>query len=243
MKSLAYLIVGAIFLLGCDSPPPGPQAPATTPPTAAKQAINNAPADSEDWIDSSWKLFKSSLKTTFTTDAHKVRSPQGSLNFTHLQPIAFYVSNIDIVDEYKSPMHEPNVEHLVPISPVEAMHIWVKDRIRSVGADKTLQIIIKDASIISSPVKTPGGDTDDRIRRYDARLEVEMRIYGSDAMSEANVTVVSTQMITLSDSTSLDARKRIFYRMVYDLMESMNAELEKQIFAHFTKYIMYAQTP
>jgi len=243
MKSLAYLIVGAIFLLGCDSPPPGPQAPATTPPTAAKQAINNAPADSEDWIDSSWKLFKSSLKTTFTTDAHKVRSPQGSLNFTHLQPIAFYVSNIDIVDEYKSPMHEPNVEHLVPISPVEAMHIWVKDRIRSVGADKTLQIIIKDASIISSPVKTPGGDTDDRIRRYDARLDVEMRIYGTDAMSEASIDVISTQSNTIPESASVAERKAVYKQMMFDLMDSMNAELEKQIFKYFTRYISYAQTP
>ena len=166
------------------------------------------------------------------------------MNFTRYQPIHLDIANVDIIDEYKSPGHEPYVEHLVSVSPAEAMHNWVRDRLKASGSDKSLQVIIKDASIVSHKPENPNtvlGPAPNR--RYDARLEVELRVYGTDAMSEASVKVVSTQTITLSDSASLDQRKRVFYRMVYDLMESANAELEKQIFTYFHRYIMYGQTP
>lgn len=170
--------------------------------------------------------------------------PLPEMSFTRYQPIHLDVANVDIIEEYKSPAREPHVEHLLSLSPAEAMRIWVKDRLKGSGANKSLQIIIKDASVIRHDA-----DTQDQLfgpapnRRYDARIEVDMRIYGTDAMSEANVNVIANQTITMSDATSLDERNRIFYRMIYDLMESANAELEKQIFTYFHKYILFAQTP
>ena len=225
---------------------PGNAHPAVThatPVSTAKGAVNSAQDDASDWIDSSWKLFKSSLKSTFTVSSHQVRSPQGDINFTHYQSIAMDVSNIDIIDEYKSPMRAPNVEHLLAVSPSDAMHIWVKDRIRSVGSDRTLQVIIKDGSVVSSPVPA-AEDAESHYRKYDARLEVEMRVYGSNsALSEASITVVATQSNSIAEEVSLAERKAIFRRMIYDLMDSANAELEKQMFKYFTRYINYAQTP
>lgn len=227
---------------------PSPVAPPPRDPslvTTSQKALQSAPEDTSDWIDSSWKLFKSSINTTFTGayTTRKIRSPQGSLTFSRYPVITFDVSNMNVVDEYKSPMHEPNVEHLIPMSPAEAMHIWVKDRIRTSGDDSTLQIVIKDASVVASAVPMPeGAETHDR--RYDARLEVEMRIYGKRiAMSEASITVVATQTNTIPEEASLAERKAVFKQMLFDLMDSANAELEKQIFKYMTRYINYAQTP
>jgi hypothetical protein len=170
--------------------------------------------------------------------------PLPAMTFTRYQPIYLDVANVDVIDEYKSPQQDPYVEHLLSISPADAMKIWVKDRLKGSGADKSLQVVIKDASVMRHPAETQDallGPAPNR--RYDARIEVDMRIYGSGAMSEANINVIATQTITVSDSASLDERNRIFYRMIYDLMESANAELEKQTFTYFHKYIMYAQTP
>lgn len=174
--------------------------------------------------------------------------PPPELNFTRYQPIYLDVANLDIVEEYKSPLHEPNVEHLLPISPAEGMRSWVKDRLRASGAEKSLQIVIKDASVISSDIPPPPGTTpsafsDNPNRRYDAKLDVDLRVYGTDAMSEANINIVATQSITLSERASVAERKRVFQIMMYNLMELANAELEKQIFKHFVRYIMYSQTP
>lgn len=169
------------------------------------------------------------------------------MSFTRYQPIALDVANIEFADEYKAPMREPNVDHLVPITPTEAVHIWVKDRIRAVGLKNSLQVIIKDASIIGTDLpKTRGLKgffTDDQDRRYDARLVVELRIYGDSAMSEASVTITANQSNTLNEGATLFERKAFFQRMVGTLMESTNAELERQIFTYFKNHISYAQTP
>lgn len=169
------------------------------------------------------------------------------ISFKQYQPIYLDVSNIDFVEEYKSPMKEPNIEHLLPISPAEAMKAWVRDRIRSVGMNHSMQVIIKDAHVVG--VELPQKDgisgyfSDSPDRRYDARLEVELRIYNEGAMSDASITVVATQSNTISKKATLQERKAAFARMTVVLMDSANAELEKQIFKYFSRYIMYAQTP
>jgi hypothetical protein len=176
----------------------------------------------------------------------KVPAVPPEISFTRYQPIYLDVANIEIIEEYKSPMKEPFVEHLLPVSPAEATRAWVKDRMRSVGLNHSLQVIIKDASVVASEPPPPEGVKDYFVgpdRRYDARVEIEMRIYRDSPMSDASITIMATQSNTLSKKASLAERKLAFYHMVSALMESANAELEKQIFKYFTRYIMYAQTP
>ncbi len=169
----------------------------------------------------------------------------GEPSFTRYQPIYLHVGSIDLVEEYQSPMKPPNVEHLIPYSPSDAMHIWIKDRLRAVGAENSLQVIIKDASVISTLLPESGGIggiiTLSHDRRYDARLEVEMRIYaGDDAMSKASIDVVATRSVTINEKASLAERSAIFRKMIFDLMESMNAELEKNMYQYFGNYINYS---
>jgi hypothetical protein len=169
---------------------------------------------------------------------------QRELSFARYQPIYLDVANVDIDDDYESPMKPPNVEHLIPYSPMDAMHLWIKDRIRTVGTTKSVEIIIKDASVISTPVKDPGGmfPSFHNSNRYDAKLSVEMRIYASkQAMSLASIDVTATQSFTIDNKASLDERRVIFNKMIFSLMESMNAELEKHIYQYFVSYINYSR--
>jgi len=173
--------------------------------------------------------------------------PGPSINFTRFQPMYFDVAKIEMVDEYKSPMQPPNVEYLLPVSPAEAMHRWVKDRLRTVGMDRSMQVIIKDASVIATQLPKPQGVngffTDSQDKRYDAKLSVEIRIYGEGAMSEANVTASVTRSITINQKASVAERTAIFRRLVYDMMDAMNAQLEQNMFMYFGKYISYSHTP
>lgn len=169
------------------------------------------------------------------------------LSFTRYQPIYLNVSNIEFIEEYKSPLQMPYVEHLIPYSPSEAIHIWIKDRIRAIGSQNVLQIIIKDGSVKAGDVPTPegwqgwlafGGE-----RRYDAKLDVELRIYGGGSMSAANAHVVATRSITIPENASVHERKAAFRQMIGDMMTPMNAELEKNIQQYFGNYINYSQNP
>src|SRR4051812_24284901 len=96
------------------------------------------------------------LLMAITACEHPGPKDKGEPGYTRYQPIHLNVNTIDVTDEYKSPKAPPNVEHLMPWSPSEAMHTWVKDRLRAVGANNTLQVIIKDASVVSTPFGEPG---------------------------------------------------------------------------------------
>ncbi len=170
------------------------------------------------------------------------------LSFLRYQPIFLNVTSIEFVDEYKSPMRSPYVEHLMPYSPADAMRIWVKDRIRAVGPDKVLQVIIKDGRVTASQIHKDSSIEDfftvDQDRRYEAALDVEMRIYGSDgAMSEASVVVKATRSITMSENASVWRRNYEFRKMIFEMMEAVNAELEKNIYQYMGGHINYSRMP
>ena len=170
--------------------------------------------------------------------------PPHPLSFTNYSPIYLNVGNIQIVDEYQEPHQLPNVEHLIPVSPTEAMHTWVNDRLRQTGGDKTLQVIIKNASVVVTPLPQSGGLLSGaQDKRYNARLDVEMRIYGGAAMSEANIGASATRSIIIPADKSLAERDEIMHQFITGLMVSMNAELEKNIYHYFGAYIDYSKTP
>jgi hypothetical protein len=166
-----------------------------------------------------------------------------SIGFKRYQPIMMNVSKIDVLEEYRAPMRNPNVEHLLPVSPAEAMQTWVKDRLRVASTEKSMQVIIKDASVISTPLPKPEGVAGivnlGNDRRYDARLNVEMRIYGDGAMSEASIEVSATRTINVNERVSVHEREAIFRRMIFYLMETMNAALEKNMFQYFGNHIIF----
>lgn len=154
------------------------------------------------------------------------------LYFTQYQPIYMAVSSIEIVDEYKPPMRPPYIEHLIPYSPSEAVRIWARDRLRTDGDDKTMQIIIRDGS-----VKTGSSG------RFDANLEVEIRIYGEGVISEASIFVDATRNIVMPTAASDETRNRAFRKLIGDMMDEFNAEMEKNLFTYMGNYISYSRMP
>jgi hypothetical protein len=170
------------------------------------------------------------------------------LSFKRYQPIFLNVKSVEFVDEYKSPMRSPNVEHLMPYSPAEAMRIWVKDRLRIVGSDKVLQVIIKDGRVTASQIHKDNSIEDfftiDQDRKYEAALDVELRIYGTESpLSEANVIVKATRSFTMSENASVWRRNYEFRKMIYEMMEAVNAELEKNMHQHMAAHINYKLSP
>lgn len=172
------------------------------------------------------------------------------LSFTQYQPIYMAVSSIEIIEEYKSPMHPPYVEHLIPYSPAEAIRIWVRDRLRTTGSSRTMQVIIHDGSVRATTLGNPSTVSKyvswlptRSDKRYDAKLEVEMRIYDRGVISEASIFVTSTRSITLPDGAGAATRSNAFHKMIGDMMEGFNAEMEKNMFMYMANYISYSQNP
>ncbi len=171
-------------------------------------------------------------------------APFSAPSFAQSTPIQLDVAIIEVIDEYQPPMKSPNVDQFFAVTPAEAVRSWARDRLRNVGGTRTLQVVIKDASVVQKNLPTAkgmqGAFRDDQAERYDARLEVELRIYGTGAMSEANISTVATRSLSVSEKASLADRERAFQTILNDLMASINAELEKNIYQYFGQYISYA---
>lgn len=172
--------------------------------------------------------------------------PRGDqLSFSQYQPFKMNVASIEFVDEYRSSGQKPNVELQFPTPPAEAMKIWVRDRVKAIGSENTMQVIIKDAGVKETALPRTEGlkgvFTNDQAFRYDARLAVEIRIYSaSSALSTASVSAAATRMATLPENASVVKRDALFNDMTRGLMDHLNAELERGFNTYFTDYISYS---
>ena len=170
--------------------------------------------------------------------------PAPSLSFTGSPTIQVNVAKIETVEAYKSPFSAPNVEHLMPYSPADAMAIWIKDRLRAIGHDKLLQITIVDASVKESDLPTTKGIkglfTVDQNKRYDARLEVEMKIYGEGALSESSTSAFVTRSITIPENASVNYRKNAYEKMLQELMKMLNDKLENNMLNYMGNYVHFS---
>lgn len=163
-------------------------------------------------------------------------------SFSKYPAINVDVAKIDVIEEYKPPMRAPNIEHLMAYTPANVMKIWVHDRLHATSGSKMLQVRIIDASVTATDLpKTKGlrgAITNDQDKRYDGRLEVELRIYGEGALSEANTSVTITRSVTVPEDASDATRRGTYEKLVSDMMNMLNDKLEKNMQQYMGNYIM-----
>lgn len=169
------------------------------------------------------------------------------LSFKQYQPIFMAVSSVEFVEEYKSPRRPPHVEHLIPYSPTDAMKIWTRQRLKAAGGNKTMRVIIKDGSVkaidLSQPLSWKNVFSVNLDKRYEAKLDVALRIYGESPIAEANVEITANKVIVLNDNATANERQAAYRAMIADLMRGVNAELEKNIYQYMGEYISYSMSP
>lgn len=167
------------------------------------------------------------------------------LNFAERSPIYLDVASIDVRNNYSAPQRPPNVEHLFPVVPEQAMAGWVSARLNAVGRDKTLLVEITDASVVQETLPTTPGLGGlfkvEQEYKYTANAAMQMKIYGDRAVSLASVEVRATRHATAGEGLTLIERDQLYYDLTRALMEDLNAELEKNIQLYFSNYIHYTQ--
>ena len=95
--------------------------------------------------------------TLLSCKTNNIHSTTPELTFSHLPDIRINVANIVVLNEYKMPFKQPNVEHVAPISPGASVERWVSDILIPVGDKLDAQFVIKSGSIIESELKTQKG--------------------------------------------------------------------------------------
>lgn len=162
------------------------------------------------------------------------------ITFVNSPSIAIDVQRVEIAREYVSRGAKPNVEHLFPVTPNDAVTRWVGDRLVPVGRSRLVRVVVKDASVVEVPLEKTGGIkgwfTTDQAERYDATLEVVLEIrsdIGRDAYASARI----KRSQTIEEGASPAKRREVWYAMTEKLMADLDRELERSMRQYLSAYL------
>ena len=160
------------------------------------------------------------------------------ISFANLAPISFDVARIEVVQQYQPPQVPPNVDHLTPVSPSDAIRRWANERVRAMGASGTMRVIIKDASITETTLAPTtgvrGAFTTDQSERYDGRLSVDLVVEVPSRRFQGYTGATVARTISVPENVSLQGRDDAWHSLVERMMADLNAKLEEGIDANLS---------
>lgn len=166
--------------------------------------------------------------------------PLRGMDFSELRPVTLNVQNILTFQEYTSTPRPPYVEQSFPTPPAQAVEIWANQRFRAAGQRNRLELIVKQASVVEVPLAQTKGIkglfTTEQSERYDAHLEVELRLYTGGHVAAAEVSAEAKLSRSISEKATLAERERFYQQLVKDLVLLLDNEVEKKINLYFSPY-------
>ncbi|MBO6827395.1 MAG: hypothetical protein JJ879_14410 [Sneathiella sp.] len=161
------------------------------------------------------------------------RPTYADITFQHLAPLRLDVGEIKIVNEYRSPLTAPNVEHELPVKIEDSLRNWVRDRIQVTGNQNAFAVFtIKDASVIEKPLEKKSGlsglFTTDQSERYEFRVAAEVMVQEVNG-NKAIATADSSRIKSVSEDITLNDREMVYFEQTEIMMREFDVQMEKNI--------------
>ncbi len=164
------------------------------------------------------------------------------ISFAGEAPITLDVGQLEIVSEYKPPGRLPNYEQMMPVSPEAAAIRWAKDRLRPMGRSGYARVVIKNASVIQTPLKTDKGFTgmfkEEQAFRYDGTLDIDVQILDDRHMPLADVTAQATRSRTTGEGITVNERDRDLYEISEALIKDVDSQMDGLIHTYLARWVM-----
>jgi hypothetical protein len=155
------------------------------------------------------------------------------LTFGGRTPVVLDAASLEIVDEYRMPLADPNVEHRAPLAPGAAAERWARDVLRASGSGGRAVFRITNGSLVESRLQTTGGVsgwfTVDQAERYEAAIEGRLDLYGADGRPLGNAQAQATRHQTIAEDASLNDRQRLWYTLVEATANDFADAMDKAI--------------
>jgi hypothetical protein len=165
-----------------------------------------------------------------------------TLTYGHLAPFRLDVARIEIVGQYQAPLKTPNVDHLFPTPPAQALRQWAGDRLRPAGKAGTARFVIVDGAAIETSLKRDTGVTGtfkkEQSERYDVRVEVLLEILDEAGKRLGFTTAHRSRSRTVPEDISLADREAGWFTLTEQVMNDLNAALERAIPEHLGGFVL-----
>lgn len=188
-----------------------------------------------------WTVFALALAGCQSTP-QPVRFPD--LTYGHLGAMRLEVERVDIDSEYQAPLRAPNVDHLFSTPPERAMRRWAQDRLAASGAPgRHARFVITDAKVTETNLPRTtgltGAFTKDQSQRYDLAMGAAIEIREDRGNYRVGYATASTSRSrTVREDITVNEREKVWFEMLEQAMNELNAELERQIKANMTRFLV-----
>lgn len=163
------------------------------------------------------------------------------MTFRNQPPIQLDVGRVEIVAEYQAPTQPPHIEYDMPVSPENAVRRWVQDRLKPIGRNGILRVVIRNASATETPLKTDQGFTGmfkkEQAARVEMSVDVALQMLDDRQFVAAEVTGNQSRSSTEPEGQKLNERDKLLYDMVEDLMQGLNSQLDGNIKSTFGPWL------
>ena len=164
-----------------------------------------------------------------------------SLRLDDSKPYLVDVTAIEVINRYRSPFHDPYVEHLSPVTPADSIRSWASARFQPVGQEGTLLITIADASIEGRSLDTNKDFKALFISEQGANLvgtlSVTLEIMDAQNTLLGSVLAYSSASRTLAEDASLTDRDYAMFYLTQALLDAFDFEASKQVEKHFHLFL------
>ena len=160
------------------------------------------------------------------------------IRFTSEPPIVIDASRIDIrVLDFPS-----STDRSFPVSVLEAMQNWGRDRLRGSGHGGPARFTSVKASATEKNLTVQGGIsgtfTDQVSQQYDVVVEGTLEILDDHGMAIRSVHTSSTRSRSVLQSATSNDRDQARYQLIKDVMADFDQQMDQQIRDNFGLYLL-----
>lgn len=160
------------------------------------------------------------------------------IRFTGAPPLVLDAGQIDV----RALDLPSSSDRAFPVSPLEAMQNWARDRLRAGGRGAPARYTIIKASAAEKNLPVQGGVsgtfTDQVSQQYDVAAEATLEILDSHGMALRSIHVSATRSRSVLQSATPNDRDQARYDLVKALMGDFDQQMETQIRDNFGLYLL-----
>lgn len=189
-----------------------------------------------------WAVFAVALAGCQSTPA-PTRFPE--LTYGHLGVIRLDVDKVEIASEYQPALAAPHVDHLFSTPPERAMRRWAQDRLAAAGNNtgRFARFVITDAKVTETNLPRTtgltGAFTRDQTQRYDLSMSAAIEVREERGNFRSGYATASTSRSrSVREDISVNDREKVWFEMLEQAMNELNAELDRQIRANMTRFVV-----
>lgn len=160
------------------------------------------------------------------------------IRFTGAPPLVIDAAQIDI----RALDMPSSADRSFPVSPLQAMENWGRDRLKASGHGNMARFTIVKASATETNLPVKGGVsgtfTDQVSQQYDVAVEATVEILDAHGMALRSVHAAASRSQSVLQSATPNDRDQVRYDLVKAVMGDFDQQMEQQIRDNFGLYLL-----